>query len=119
MPNLQEKECKYHGLTTHYGYLSKKRQIWKCKKCNVERVSQTRRDHKTKLIEAFGGRCILCNYARFQGALKFHHKDPDGKDFSISHGETWSYSKMFKETKKCILVCANCHREIHAGIIKL
>jgi predicted HNH restriction endonuclease len=35
------------------------------------------------------------------------------KDFSIS-GKTLSFEKMKKEVDKCILVCSNCHSEIHS-----
>ena len=52
-------------------------------------------------------------------ALEFHHLDPSQKDFGISSkGYTRSWDKVKEELDKCILVCSNCHREIHSGLIK-
>ena len=53
-------------------------------------------------------------------ALEFHHTDSDGKDFGISaKGYTRSWEEVRKELDKCILLCANCHREVHEGITQL
>ena len=48
-------------------------------------------------------------------ALEFHHKDPNEKDFTIS-GKSWSFERLKNEVDKCILVCSNCHCEIHEKI---
>lgn len=65
-----------------------------------------------------GGSCQCCNYNRYVGALEFHHLNPDEKDFGIaSRGYTRSWERNKAELDKCVLVCANCHREIHANII--
>ena len=81
-------------------------------------TSSYRREVKRKLIEYKGGKCQVCGYNRCQEALEFHHLDPSQKDFTISGG-TKSFESLKPEVDKCILVCANCHREIHAGMIKL
>ena len=66
-------------------------------------------------IEYKGGVCERCGYNRCIEALEFHHTDSKGKDFSISEkGYTRSWTMVKKELDKCILLCANCHREIHA-----
>ena len=72
---------------------------------------------KEKLIKYKGGKCQICGYDRCTSALEFHHIDPLQKDFTISGG-TKSFENLKPEVDKCILVCSNCHREIHAGIIK-
>lgn len=67
-----------------------------------------------------GGKCMICGYQRCLGALEFHHLDPAKKKFGLSmKGLTKSWQKIKKELDKCILICANCHREIHAGITQL
>lgn len=67
-----------------------------------------------------GGKCQICGYSRCVKALDFHHIDETTKEFGMSsHGLTRSWEKIKKEIDKCVLVCANCHREIHAGIIQL
>ena len=73
---------------------------------------------KEKLIEYKGGKCQVCGYNKCTSALEFHHLDPSQKDFTISGG-TKSFENLKPEVDKCILVCANCHREIHAGLVDL
>lgn len=75
---------------------------------------------KTKLVELKGGRCQICGYSRCLTALDFHHVDEKTKVFELSQRDlTKSWKKIFDEAKKCLLVCANCHREIHAGLVAL
>ena len=63
---------------------------------------------------------MICGYDRYLGALDFHHLDPNKKSFGLSKkGLTHSWEKIKSEIDKCILVCANCHRELHAGITQL
>lgn len=67
-----------------------------------------------------GGQCVVCGYSKCIGALEFHHLNPAKKDFGLSaRGITRSWEKTRKELDKCILICANCHRELHAGITQL
>lgn len=85
-----------------------------CYKCCGERVSNRRRELKILAIEYKGGKCVECGYNKSPAALEFHHLDPSQKDFGISKkGTTCSLEKIKPELDKCILVCANCHREIH------
>ena len=87
-------------------------------KCNNCYVTQTRRKNKATLVADFGGRCVVCGYNTTVWALDFHHVDPTTKSFGLSgHGETRSLARLREEAKKCILVCANHHREIHAGVL--
>ena len=81
----------------------------------VRQVVYWRIKVKNKLVEYKGGKCEKCGYNRCIDALEFHHKDPNQKDFSIG-GKSWSFEKLKNEVDKCILVCANCHREIHSKI---
>ena len=61
-----------------------------------------------------GGCCIRCGYDKYQGALEFHHLNPKEKDFNPSHLRKYKFDDRVKsELDKCILVCANCHREVH------
>jgi len=81
-------------------------------------VSRRRRKIKSKAIELLGGKCCLCGYNKYQGALDFHHIDPETKIFGIGgQGHSRSWDRVLEELNKCILVCANCHREISAGLI--
>ena len=74
-----------------------------------------RKKLKIKAVEYKGGCCVFCNYSKCYTALSFHHIDADLKDFQIS-GTNRSWENIKKELDKCILVCNNCHAEIHEGI---
>lgn len=80
---------------------------------NYEKVKSHRKRMKEKSVEYKGGSCQMCGYDKCIGALEFHHIDPTQKDFGISSYIYLSWDKIKIELDKCILVCANCHREIH------
>lgn len=82
-------------------------------KCNYCMVKSQRRKMKKYLISLLGGKCKKCGYDRCISALEFHHKNPLEKDFALSGSKINSRKKMETEVKKCILLCANCHREEH------
>lgn len=89
------------------------------KKQMVIYVSERRRQIKQLVIEAFDSKCCVCDYNKIPGALEFHHINPEDKEFRISRMLTRSFKETVKELKKCVLVCANCHREIHSGITQI
>jgi len=77
-------------------------------------VSEQRRKVKLQCIEYKGSVCARCGYAKCPAALVFHHPDPDGKDFGISsNGVSRSFAKCKPEIEKCIMLCSNCHAEVH------
>ena len=86
----------------------------RCRACSVDAVVENRRKRKRQLVEMFGGKCVICGYKKCQQALEFHHTNPSNKDFNIARkGACRSWEKVVEEARKCILVCANCHAEIH------
>lgn len=80
---------------------------------NAQSVKDFRRRRKENLIKVLGSKCCLCGYDKCIGALEFHHIDETNKKFQLSSGNCHSLDEDLEEVKKCILVCANCHREIH------
>lgn len=83
-------------------------------------VVKRRKKLKDMAIEYGGGKCQVCGYDRCKRALSFHHKEPSQKDFGLSsRGLTRSWEKTKTEIDKCILVCANCHMEIHEGMVNI
>ena len=83
-------------------------------------VSNFRKRQKAKAVEHKGGKCVLCGYNKCTQALHFHHIDPSTKEFALSSkGITRSWDKVLQELAKCILLCGNCHAEVHAGVSKL
>lgn len=113
-----QKECKWHGLTDYIYVESEKR--YRCVKCRSVAVQKRREKTKELLVEYKGGKCEICGYNKCISALEFHHLNPNEKDFGIgAKGWTRSIETNKNEVDKCILVCSNCHREIHAGITEI
>lgn len=114
-PETIVRRCRTHGFTEHVLTSAGKR--YRCKRCRVAAVSARRRRVKLALVQAAGGACRLCGYDRYAGALQFHHVDPAEKAFSIAdRGLARSLERALAEAGKCVLLCANCHAEIEAGI---
>jgi len=83
-------------------------------------VTRRRKELRRRSIELLGGQCALCKYRACDKALEFHHRVQSTKSFGISEkGYTRSWKVVQTELQKCILLCANCHREVHAGITQL
>ena len=71
------------------------------------------------LLYVHGDKCAICGYNKCPSALEFHHLDPEQKEFTLGSNTNKSTEIALNETKKCILVCANCHREIHANLLNI
>lgn len=72
-----------------------------------------------ELKKAFQSRCGMCGYDKCTQALEFHHLDPSAKDFAISSGTKNNWSLLVSEAQKCVLLCSNCHREVHNGVAEV
>lgn len=84
----------------------------------IKAVQKRRKKIREMAVSYKGGQCERCGYRRCLEALDFHHLDPAQKDFGISsRGYTRSWDKVREELDKCIMLCANCHREAHAGYV--
>jgi transposase-like protein len=112
------RECSRHGWTTFVRVGRDGR--FRCGRCNTESVSERRRQVKAMLVAEFGGSCCLCGFDRYAGALQFHHVDPATKRFQLGgRGLTRSLKILREEAKKCVLLCANCHAMVEAGLATL
>ncbi len=86
----------------------------------INAVAKRRKKLKEMVVEYKGGSCTVCGYKKYVGAFDLHHIDGSKKEFGLAmQGLTRSWEKIKAEADKCILVCANCHREIHGGITQL
>ena len=81
-------------------------------------VKNSRLKRKQQMIDMMGGECQICGYKKTNSALEFHHINPEEKELNFNMANNIPLDKIIAELKKCILVCANCHREIHAGLIQ-
>lgn len=111
--------CKIH-LNSKNGYSRKDRDIWAtlCKQCSRERDFKKRLNFKKKALEYKENYCQSCGYNKDITALEFHHKNSTEKEINPAklYYKPWEYAK--KELDKCIVLCANCHREEHDKINK-
>ena len=86
----------------------------------VMAVSRRRKKLREMARDYKGGSCMVCGYNKCQRALSFHHLNPKEKDFDLSsRGLTRSWERIKKEIDKCVLLCSNCHMEVHDGITQL
>jgi hypothetical protein len=93
-----------------------------CKACVKQQNYAAKNSIKKQALDYKGNKCQCCGYDKYEGALEFHHLDPKEKDFLISRygrDATLNDKDLFTELDKCALLCSNCHREVHAGLIKL
>jgi transposase-like protein len=115
-PDRKTMICARHGETLFW---LEARGIYRCLRCRSEAVARRRRKLKAILVADAGGRCSLCGYDRYIGALQFHHRDGQTKEFGLAdRGLTRSLDAVREEARKCILLCANCHSEVEAGIVR-
>lgn len=84
---------------------------------SYENVKNSRQHNKERILKVMGEKCCICGYNKCHSALELHHLNAEEKSFSISQNPNQAWEIIVKELPKTILVCANCHREIHAGII--
>ena len=66
-----------------------------------------------------GGKCVVCGYDKYFGALEFHHVDKTKKEYAISDLKNYNFETLKDELDKCVILCSNCHAEYHGGIIGL
>lgn len=109
--------CVHHGETV---YVLEGRGTYRCQRCRTEHISRHRKRLKALLVAEAGGRCRLCGYDAYVGALHFHHLDPEQKRHGISgRGLTLSVADLRREAAKCVLLCSNCHAEVEGGVRSL
>ena len=85
----------------------------KDKNSHIKRQTQFRRAMKLKAVDLKGGKCSICGYSKSVAALQFHHNNPSEKEFNFNCSYI-SWERYRKELQKCILLCANCHAELHS-----
>ena len=89
--------------------------IKKCHKKNAE-------INRAKIAEIHGTKCVHCGATESKGkqkVLELHHSDPNGKEFTVTNRLHYSWDKIEAEVKKCILLCAQCHRAEHVRMKEL
>jgi len=122
---MKVKICKACGSelpTSEFRFLysPKRRRGWfasYCNACFIRKLHENRakraRENKERAIKLLGGGCSKCGYNKILAVLEFHHiGDKDERRLrEIFRDRRWE--KIEREIKKCVLLCANCHRELH------
>jgi hypothetical protein len=89
------------------------RKRWKTKRLTeLPKRQQANKERKEKYVAYKGGKCQVCGYQECIGSLEFHHTIPEKKEFQVTENKC-SWEKAKAELDKCILLCANCHKELH------
>ena len=126
--------CKVEKDTSEFNKKDSKRLSTYCSSCNriylkehyrknkdyYKNKTILRRKRNQKYLNSLKKRCCVCG-EDCVACLDFHHKEGKKKEFNLGHAglRGFSFEKMKEEIKKCIVVCSNCHRKIHANIIKI
>ena len=71
---------------------------------------------KLWLVRYSGGKCQSCGYNQCHGALAWHHLHNKAEGISKLINKCAAWDKIIEEADKCVMVCQNCHCEIHAGM---
>jgi transposase len=106
-----------HGDT---GFCLDGRGRYRCKRCRSDAVTRRRRKMKAILVQEAGGACRICGYSSNMRALHLYHIKPADKRLELNaKGISLSLETLRAEARKCVLLCANCHAEVEAGMITL
>jgi 5-methylcytosine-specific restriction endonuclease McrA len=89
-----------------------------CRPCYLEKARQRERKrtqtNKDNLYELKSNGCAICGYNKYNGSLDFHHVNQEDKSFFLGvRSMHRKDEEIIDEVNKCILLCSNCHREIH------
>ena len=103
-----ENKKAYHKEKSAAHYQKHKEKIQK-------RDTEKRKRHKAKAIEFMGGKCADCGFTtEYKEVFDFHHIDPKEKEFYPARIMQYAWTTIEAELKKCVMLCANCHRIRHA-----
>lgn len=109
IPHNKPKDKNHRNKVDKKYYEKHKEKLYQQKK---ERL----KNKKIELVKILGGKCSNCGYEKCMAALEFHHKG-NKEDAVARMIRNISKQKALKEIEKCILLCANCHRELHQGCV--
>lgn len=124
--SIRLRNCKYCDakLTGHKQYFCNdncKAKYYYREKTNNSVIAKSQkhitvgRERKKTLVNHLGGKCAICGYDKNLASLNFHHINIDDKKFQISGRlmSTKPFDELLVEANKCMLVCNNCHMELH------
>lgn len=86
-----------------------------------ENVKAWRKRTKSRMVSSFGAECGRCKNQFPPELYDFHHLDPSTKKFNLGavRASARSWSSIVEELKKCVMLCANCHRGVETGLYSI
>ncbi len=105
--------CRVCGEKDSNNFYGKDKEI--CGNCSNERVKKAGREKKEYARKKLGGKCIICEFEKYQSSLDIHHLNPEIKDENFKSMRGWSLKRIDEEIKNCILLCKNCHAAYHSN----
>jgi len=97
-------------------YQKNKEKYQKYYQSNAAKLKRNARNYELKRLSEFEQwkRTLSCSKCgeNHPACIEFHHVDPSKKEKTISYLRN-SKKKLQEELKKCIVLCANCHRKLH------
>lgn len=113
----ETKDCPVHGSVLFVKHKNgNSKPTFRCMKCSAEAVHRNVQAKRDRAYAEIASACKLCGYNRCISALEWHHLDPSKKEITPAKVFSRSWDNIVKELIKCVLLCANCHREVHAGM---
>lgn len=114
--NLEELTCTECGkllpISEFYQYNGKVQHI--CLNCKKKYQNKYYSNNINELNEYKQTlKCAKCGYNKCGASLDFHHRNPEEKSFGIARRANTKLSTLMPEIEKCVVLCANCHREFH------
>lgn len=130
--NNEVKECiKCHRVLSLSEFQKSTKTNNICKKCkaeykkkylsikeNREKANRTEACRIKNFIKSIKTPCIICGESE-PVCIDFHHIDPTTKEFDVTLKRTKAKSKILAEVAKCVCLCSNCHRKLHAGLLDI
>ena len=116
---LRKEGMSYRKIAKHFGvsrWTINRRLDPQRNNAHREAQNKKQRTKKAYLIEYKGGGCSMCGYNKCHTSLSFHHLNQEKKSFGIGDRKSAPLKELLKEADKTILVCNNCHGEIHEGL---
>lgn len=104
------KECNKESLKKHYD---------SDKSYYLNKTSKRRKRNKSYVLDIKAQHsCRACGESE-SICLDFHHLYDKNVNIADMYSAGCSLSKIDEEISKCVILCSNCHRKLHAGLIKI
>mgnify|MGYP001262616954 CR=1 FL=1 len=109
--------CRYCGESDPNEFYGKMK--YTCGSCHNRYAQEKGKENRKYIIEKLGGGCLVCGYDKCDNALEVHHLYSEKKDKNWRTSRGWSKGRIDDEINDCVILCSNCHREHHAGVLSL